>query len=210
MSWGWGGGGDKSNCIKSSRFEEKRVTFPKRCRFIRLDTAVAKNELTSRTHKTGGFFYIFICVLIQNSLEDFLCSSRHKNVFYWQVGWRLGAWCSCCPTWSTPPWGRGRSWPRPPPSPPTSPTPRIVFPRSPSTTISQGRTRQQRFIIESANEISGFLRMHCNENPIYVFLFWELHGLTPNFRIHVSVSDLYILLGLPLFGQAFPNLRPDS
>jgi hypothetical protein len=29
-------------------------------------------------------------------------------------------------------------------------------------------------------------------NPIYVFLFWELHGLSPNFHIHVSVSDLYI------------------
>jgi hypothetical protein len=32
----------------------------------------------------------------------------------------------------------------------------------------------------------------CKENPIYVFLFWELHGLSPNFHIHVSVSDLYI------------------
>ncbi len=28
---------------------------------------------------------------------------------------------------------------------------------------------------------------------IYVFLFWELHGLSHNFCIHVSVSDLYIL-----------------
>ncbi len=35
--------------------------------------------------------------------------------------------------------------------------------------------------------------LHCNENPIYVFLFWELRGLSPNFHIHVSVSDLYIL-----------------
>ncbi len=33
---------------------------------------------------------------------------------------------------------------------------------------------------------------HCKENPIYVFLFWELRGLSPNFHIHVSVSDLYI------------------
>ncbi len=33
---------------------------------------------------------------------------------------------------------------------------------------------------------------HCNENPIYVFLFWELRCLSPNFHIHVSVSDLYI------------------
>jgi len=31
--------------------------------------------------------------------------------------------------------------------------------------------------------------LHCNENPIYVFL---LLGLSPNFHIHVSVSDLYI------------------
>jgi hypothetical protein len=31
---------------------------------------------------------------------------------------------------------------------------------------------------------------HCKENPIYVFLFWELRG--PNFHIHVSESDLYI------------------
>jgi hypothetical protein len=34
--------------------------------------------------------------------------------------------------------------------------------------------------------------LHCNENPIYTFLFWELRGLSPNFHIHVSVSDLYI------------------
>jgi hypothetical protein len=33
---------------------------------------------------------------------------------------------------------------------------------------------------------------HCNEKPIYVFLHWELRGLSPNFHIHVSVSDLYI------------------
>jgi hypothetical protein len=28
---------------------------------------------------------------------------------------------------------------------------------------------------------------HCNENPIYVFLFWELHGRSPNFHIHVTM-----------------------
>ncbi len=33
---------------------------------------------------------------------------------------------------------------------------------------------------------------HCNKNPIYVFPEKELHGLSPNFHIHVSVSDLYI------------------
>ena len=34
--------------------------------------------------------------------------------------------------------------------------------------------------------------LHCKENPIYVFLFWELRGLNPNFHIHVSVCHLYI------------------
>jgi hypothetical protein len=31
-------------------------------------------------------------------------------------------------------------------------------------------------------------RLHCNENPIYVFLIWELRDLSPYFQIHVSVS----------------------
>jgi hypothetical protein len=35
---------------------------------------------------------------------------------------------------------------------------------------------------------------HCNGNPIYVFLFWKLRGLSPNFYIHVSVRDLYIYI----------------
>ncbi len=35
-------------------------------------------------------------------------------------------------------------------------------------------------------------QQHCKENPIYVFLFWELRGLSPNFHIYVSGSDLYI------------------
>jgi hypothetical protein len=34
--------------------------------------------------------------------------------------------------------------------------------------------------------------LHCKENPVYVFIFLELRGLSPNFYIHVSVSDLYI------------------
>ncbi len=32
---------------------------------------------------------------------------------------------------------------------------------------------------------------NCNESPIYVFIFWELPGLSPNFYVHVSVIDLY-------------------
>jgi hypothetical protein len=34
--------------------------------------------------------------------------------------------------------------------------------------------------------------VHCNENPIYVFPEKELRGLSPNFHIHDSVSDLNI------------------
>jgi hypothetical protein len=33
--------------------------------------------------------------------------------------------------------------------------------------------------------------LHYKENPIYVFLFWELHGLNPNFQIHVSVRNSF-------------------
>ncbi len=33
------------------------------------------------------------------------------------------------------------------------------------------------------DDISGL--KHCNENPIYVFIFWELRGLSPNCHIHV-------------------------
>jgi hypothetical protein len=34
--------------------------------------------------------------------------------------------------------------------------------------------------------------IHGKENPIYVFLFWDLRCLSSNFCIHVSVRDLYI------------------
>jgi hypothetical protein len=30
---------------------------------------------------------------------------------------------------------------------------------------------------------------HCNENPIYVFPEKELRGISPNFHIHLSVSE---------------------
>ncbi len=33
---------------------------------------------------------------------------------------------------------------------------------------------------------------HCNGNSVYIFLFWELRGLSPNFHIHEPVSDLCI------------------
>ncbi len=38
--------------------------------------------------------------------------------------------------------------------------------------------------------------IHCKENPIYVFLFWELRGRRPNFHIHVSVSAGRLILDI--------------
>ncbi len=51
--------------------------------------------------------------------------------------------------------------------------------------------------------LSFYFMLHCNENPVYVFLFWDLRGLSPNFHIHVSVSVLYIpRIGPHIFLQA--------
>jgi hypothetical protein len=46
-----------------------------------------------------------------------------------------------------------------------------------------------------------YTRPHCNENPIYVILFWELRGLGPNFHIYVSVSDYIPRIGPHIFLQ---------
>jgi hypothetical protein len=44
--------------------------------------------------------------------------------------------------------------------------------------------------------------MHCYENPIYVLPEKELSGLSPNFHILVSVSNLYIpWIGPHIFPQ---------
>ncbi len=43
--------------------------------------------------------------------------------------------------------------------------------------------RQEGFILNI------LVDMHCKENPIYVFLFWELRGFRPNFHIHEAGSD---------------------
>ncbi len=37
-------------------------------------------------------------------------------------------------------------------------------------------------------------RPHCNKNSIYIFPENELSGLSPNFHIHVSVSDLHVYI----------------
>jgi hypothetical protein len=41
--------------------------------------------------------------------------------------------------------------------------------------------------------LSLFYVVHCSENPIYVFPEKKWRDLSPNFDIHVSVSDFYIL-----------------
>jgi hypothetical protein len=51
--------------------------------------------------------------------------------------------------------------------------------------------------------------LHCNENPIYVFPEMELRGLSPNYLLHVSVSNLYIpRIGPHIFLQQ--NRQTDS
>jgi hypothetical protein len=58
--------------------------------------------------------------------------------------------------------------------------------------ISPGQNRFQLGGSEARAVLKKNLLGHCNENLIYVFLFWELRGLSPN----VSVSDLlYIFPG---------------
>jgi hypothetical protein len=50
------------------------------------------------------------------------------------------------------------------------------------------------FVVVFAGKIvkKSVFTMHCTENQIYVFTEQELHGLSPNSYIHVSVINLYI------------------
>jgi hypothetical protein len=46
---------------------------------------------------------------------------------------------------------------------------------------------------------------------MYVFVFWELLGLSPNLHIHVSVSDLYIpRIGLHIWLQQNKQTDPGN
>jgi hypothetical protein len=52
---------------------------------------------------------------------------------------------------------------------------------------------------------------HCSENPIYVFPEKELCGLSPNFHIRVSVSNLYIpRIGPDIFLQQNRQTDPGN
>jgi len=51
------------------------------------------------------------------------------------------------------------------------------------------------FILSFLSVVQYYQFIHCKENPIYstyIFLFWELRGLSPNFHILVFVSNLHI------------------
>ncbi len=51
-------------------------------------------------------------------------------------------------------------------------------------------------------------RLHCQEISIYVFPEKELRGLSPNFHIHVSVSDLFYPTISPVIFQQ-QHMQPD-
>jgi hypothetical protein len=51
--------------------------------------------------------------------------------------------------------------------------------------------------------------IHCNVNPFYVFIFWELRGLSP--PIHMSVNDFYIpRIGPHIFLQQNRQIDPGN
>ncbi len=53
-----------------------------------------------------------------------------------------------------------------------------------------------------SNQCARKQMLHCKEISIYVFPEKKLRGLSPNFHIHVSVSDLSIpTIGPPIFLQ---------
>ena len=48
---------------------------------------------------------------------------------------------------------------------------------------------------------SSTLQRHNTENSKQIFPYKELRGLSPNFHIPVSVSDIYSHIGLPILLQ---------
>jgi hypothetical protein len=67
------------------------------------------------------------------------------------------------------------------------------------------------FLVLNGTVHSILLLVHCKENAIYVFLFWELRGLSPNFHIHVFLSDLCIpRIGPPIFPAAEQQTDPGN
>ncbi len=60
------------------------------------------------------------------------------------------------------------------------------------TSLKHRKYKDDIFVLlfDSLWKVEEIFDMHCNENPIYVFPEKEFRGLSPNFHIHVSVSDL--------------------
>jgi hypothetical protein len=67
------------------------------------------------------------------------------------------------------------------------------------TEREESTKRISNMVLKQKVFFSTIVQPHCNENLIYVLLFWELCDLSPNFHINVSVSDLYI-----------PRIRPHT
>jgi hypothetical protein len=61
--------------------------------------------------------------------------------------------------------------------------------QGPARAIFKGCSRRTKY--HALPGLNPGTTQHCNGNTIYVFLFWELRGLSPNFRSHLFVRDLY-------------------
>ncbi len=64
-------------------------------------------------------------------------------------------------------------------------------------------TKGTKYSLSDASQIKeSTLQRHTTENSKQIFPEKELHGLSPNFHVHVSVSNLYIpTIGLPVLLQ---------
>ncbi len=92
--------------------------------------------------------------------------------------------------------GPGGRPPRPvplPPRPPALPPPLRPGPGLPAPRVPRQAGRPSQHLPRLCRSVSiQWNWIHCSENPIYAFLFRELHDLSPNFHIYESVRDLYI------------------
>jgi hypothetical protein len=60
-----------------------------------------------------------------------------------------------------------------------------------------GKLRDIQYRCQDWEMLTGTVDTALQRKSPFVFLFWELRGLSPNFHVHVSESDLYI----PRIGQ---------
>jgi hypothetical protein len=96
------------------------------------------------------------------------------------------------PAWVAP--GPGGRPPPPvplPPRPPAVPPPLRPGTGLPTPRVPRQAGRPSQHLPRICRSVSiQWNRIHCNENPIYAFLFWELRDLSPNFHIPESVGEL--------------------